>query len=194
MIKQLIKYCDLILEFLLRETVYNKIRKKSFDNIFVFDLDNTIVNTWDSYNFDDGAPKFLSFFSIYKKANAYPEMINLINSIHSNNNIVIFLTARNSIFFRSTKIWLENHLSIEDYNLILVNSASRKINIIDTLSKIGDVYYYDDLTYGHEFGKVIHHEKIIEKIKTLPITYFDYNYIAKFNSSSYLKNNVSINE
>ena len=131
MIKQIIKYCDLILEFLLREAAYNKLKKRTFEQVFVFDLDNTIVNTWGGYNYDNGAPKFLSFFSIYKNAKAYPEMINLVNSINSNNNFVIFLTARNSIFFRSTKIWLENHLKINNYNLILVNSASRKLGILD---------------------------------------------------------------
>jgi hypothetical protein len=194
MIKRFIKYSDLILEFLLRKAVYGKIRKKSFDQIFVFDLDNTIVNTWYGYNLDEGAPKFLSFFSIYKKAKAYPEMINLINSINSNNNIVIFLTARNSIFFRSTKIWLENQLSIDNYNLILVNSASRKLRILESLSKMGKVNYYDDLSYGHEFGKVVFYEKMIKQVKALPIQYFDYEYISKFNSTNNVIWDVRINE
>jgi hypothetical protein len=194
MIKQLIKYCDLILEFLLREVAYNKIRKKSFDHIFVFDLDNTIVNTWDGYNFDDGAPKFSSFFSIYMKAKAYPEMINLINSINSNNNIVIFLTARNSIFYQSTKIWLENHLSIDNYNLILVNSASRKLGILESLSRMGKVNYFDDLSYGHEFGKVVFYETIIKQVKALPIQYFDFEFISKYNSTNKVVWDVKLNE
>jgi hypothetical protein len=194
MIKILFKYCDLILEFILREATYNKLRNRSFEQIFVFDLDNTIVNTWDGYNYENGAPKFISFFSIYKNAKAYPKMISLVNSINSTDNIVIFLSARNSIFFRSTKIWLENHLKIDNYNLILVNSASRKLGILNSLSKMGKVNYYDDLSYGHEYGKIIFYEKIITQIKALPICFFDFEYISNYNSTNNIRRDVKRNE
>lgn len=184
MIRLIIKYFNFILEFFLKEkTLINIKKKENLKKIFIFDLDNTLVNTWEGYNQNNGEPNYFSFFSIYRKANAYPEMAKFINSINTNENVVIFLTARNSLFYRTTKIWLESKLSIDNYNLILVNSASRKIGILDTLSKMGSVNYYDDLTYGHEFGEIIFYEKIITQVKALPICYFDFEYISKFNST-----------
>ena len=182
MLKNFILICNLILEKYLREISYRRVKNKNYKKIFVFDLDNTLVNTWAGFNHNNGSPSFLSYFLIFKKAKVFPQMSKLLHSIDTNNNKIIFLSARDSVFYFTTKNWLSNNLSIGNYSLILVNGADRKLNILSNLSQIGNVFYFDDLSYGHETGTIYFYNNLIGQVRELPIKYYDFTFISRFNN------------
>lgn len=107
----------------------NKFKKKiknSENKVYIFDIDNTIANTW---------PSFLQSYSTLEERllslAVFHKMREHILDISSKGNKVIFLTARPYNTYSLTFTWLKNLGLIENkYDLV-----SKPLEKIDLLKK-----------------------------------------------------------
>ncbi|MBX7264373.1 MAG: hypothetical protein K1X46_10025 [Chitinophagaceae bacterium] len=185
-IKQLIKN---ILSYPIAYFILLKTRKliigSSNKRIFLFDIDNTIADSWHSLTLNIWANenerlKGLAIFLRMRK---------LVTILQKNkNNQVIFLTARSYFSRQTTENWLhENGILQTSKNLIITRTAKDKINIIKSLplAKL-EIFYIDDLSHKHEKGTVEMFEdeinciKKLEKLNTKNFTYYGKSEIDKF--------------
>jgi len=152
---------------------------------FLFDIDNTIADSWHSLTLNIWANenerlKGLAIFLRMRK---------LVTILQKNkNNQVIFLTARSYFSRQTTENWLhENGILQTSKNLIITRTAKDKINIIKSLplAKL-KIFYIDDLSHKHEKGTVEMFEdeinciKKLEKLNTKNFTYYGKSEIDKF--------------
>ena len=142
--------------------------------IYIFDLDNTIANTWVSYHQSYGSNK-----SRLKNLSVFIGMKNLISSIDKTKYIVIVLTAREYWYYRITKKWLkQNELDVD--GLILVSKPSEKVLLLSHVA--AECEYYDDMSYNHENYDIKYYRDEISDIKKLPnVLYHNYDEIKKIN-------------
>jgi hypothetical protein len=140
----------------------------------IIDIDNTIADTWPTIN--SNKDEFLR----YKNLTAFDKMIHFFKTEMLNKDVYfLFLSARNPIYFYTTKKWLLKH-GFNSINLILVPEAEDKLQIIKLIPLNKKVIIYDDLSYNHENGEVKFYYDIINKIKTMEnVNYFDYEYLKK---------------
>jgi hypothetical protein len=164
--------------FLSRKIV-NKILKAKPEKVFVFDIDNTIADTWPSLinaNLFDHKSEVRRYLSLPILSSFYPIIKTIVSK---DDTMILFLSARSSNMYHVTKQWLMvNQLWNNRANLIIVQTPNDKLRYLSELSsKIPNVEYYDDLSYNHEKGEVLFYSEVIEKVKKMNITYFDYYYI-----------------
>nr|WP_157247446.1 hypothetical protein [Pedobacter panaciterrae] len=96
---------------------------------------------------------------------------------------VIFISARSYLDYFPTRKWLAGN-GLKSDCIILVRRAEDKLNYInELLSRSMPVVYIDDLSYGHEFGEVRLYERVIVKLKELPIKYLGVKEIELINSA-----------
>ncbi|NRF37254.1 hypothetical protein [Pedobacter foliorum] len=149
------------------------------DRVYLVDIDNTLADTWPSlrdyvYRNENHRYGSLSIFL---------GMRNFILDKMKMKKCVIFISARSYSDYFSTRKWLSNN-GLKSANVILVNKAEDKLNYIKMLLNKGiAVVYIDDLSYGHEHGEVRLYEKMILKIKELPVEYLGVKEIELINSA-----------
>lgn len=157
----------LIFKFLfLRLTFKNK-------KIIIFDIDNTIANTW---------PSLLMSFKTEKdrliSLPRFEKVLNLAQDHILANEKVIFLTARDYKLYSITLKWLLN-IGISKPNLIMVSKPYEKIKLLRSIPN-KRIILYDDLSYNHENGYVKFYDKEILLISQMKnVEYLDYNYLIK---------------
>lgn len=151
---------------------FNFFKKIKIDDVYIFDLDNTIANTWVSY-----LQKYNSHRDRLKSLSIFLGMKNQINDIKSGK--IIILTAREYWYSDITEQWLKQN-DVKHDLLIIVPKPKDKITLLSKISH--ECIYYDDMSYNHEKGDIKFYE---EEIKTLSkmknIKYIDYNEIKKIN-------------
>jgi hypothetical protein len=164
--------------FLARQVI-KKILEDKPAKVSVFDIDNTIADTWPSLlnaNLFDQKSEVKRYLSLPILSSFYP----IIKSIVSKDDTtILFLSARSSNMYLVTKEWLKDkQLWNNRANLIIVQTPNDKLKYLSELSlKISNVEYYDDLSYNHENGEVLFYSSVIEKVKKMNIHYYDYSYI-----------------
>ena len=105
-------------------------------NIYVFDLDNTLCNTYPSLQARrEEKTKFLRFFSESRRIlrlEFFPKMLKTVmRRLKRENSQVLFLTARNSFLWIPTYISLVRKMGLlKPNNLILVPNAKAKIEVL----------------------------------------------------------------
>lgn len=142
--------------------------------IGIFDIDNTIANTWPSFleGFDDEKIRLLSL-------SPFQEMVDLVDSYYGSDRGIMFLTARDYRYYFLTKEWLKRHFKY-NFSLVLVSSPMEKIKIIKKLRN-NEIDFYDDMSYSHELGQVKFYSVEIDEImKISNVRYFGYEEIIKF--------------
>jgi hypothetical protein len=151
-------------------------------NIYIFDIDNTLADTWISFhNYDEGKQHF-------ERLNTLAIFINMrktLDDVSSNKeNTIIFLTARNFLDYNVTFKWLRNNsIGVNFGNLFLVPNASSKLKFIRYLIKGNyNITYLDDLSYNHENGEIQYYQSLINEIDLLPICYINYFKIQQINA------------
>jgi hypothetical protein len=144
-------------------------------NIYVFDIDNTIANTWPFICKD------ASLYKTYSDLYCFPGMIDFLINIKSDSSIyVLFLSARNPIYYPITKKWLSRQ-GIDDIHLILVPRVESKINILKDLPKDCSIHFFDDLSYNHENNDIKFYVNVINELDNLKnVTYYGYEYLKSF--------------
>ncbi len=166
---------------------YYKIILNRNKKIYIFDIDNTIAHTWPSLLVKYGSERerLLSL-------SVFVNMRKFIIDLKKKNYITLFMSHRSYLSYGSTKTWLnEIGLSTKWNELILVDSVNKKVNLIENASNRGiEITFIDDLSHGHEFGKVIFYEKEIKTLKKLPIKYFGADFINEINTKDYYPSNL----
>ena len=139
-------------------------------NIYVFDIDNTLCNTYPSLQVRrEEKIKFLKFFFESRRIlglEFFPKMLKIVmRRLKRENSQVLFLTARNSFLWIPTYISLTRKTGLlMPHNLILVPNAKAKIGVLKRIiTKYNEakVYVIDDLSYNHEFGNVKYYSNVI---------------------------------
>lgn len=147
---------------------------KEAEKIYVFDIDNTIANTWPSFlqGYSTMEERLLSLAVFYK-------MREYILDISSQGSKVVFLTARPYSTYNLTFLWLNSLGLIKNKNdLFLVLKPLEKIDLLKKIHK--EVNFYDDMTYNHEKGDMKYYENEIRLLKQLShIKYYGLNEINK---------------
>lgn len=174
-IKRYLKYLYLKITFLIFYILFLKytFRKRK---IVVFDIDNTIANTWPSllckYNSEEDRLLSLPVFD---------KVVEIAKSHMASGEKIIFLTARDYRQYFATIKWLKN-IGFAKANLVMVTKPLDKIFMLKKISKI-NIVLYDDMSYNHENGCVQFYNKEINLISQMKnIKYFDYNYLTKLNN------------
>jgi len=137
---------------------------KEYNEIYIFDIDNTIADTWPSF--------LLGYSSLNERLSGlaiFYNMRNFILKLKKQNKKIIYLTARPYKTYNLTFSWLKSNGLIENKkDLILVSEPAEKVSLLKKLERENNiVHYYDDMSYNHENGEVKYYINEIDKIKKL---------------------------
>ncbi|WP_439506868.1 hypothetical protein [Sediminibacterium sp.] len=158
--------------------IFSSFIKRNIKSYVVIDIDNTIADTW----------KVLYKLKGYKSYELIPTLNGTIREIKDKYDGMpkIFLSNRNIFTYSATSNWLLKHKLIDEGKdlLILTSFPEQKLYYLNKLVRNNsEVFYYDDLSYNHENGKVEFYDHIITKVKKIDLKYFDYSYIVNLNSN-----------
>ncbi len=155
-------------------------KKHRSREIFLFDLDNTLADTWPCYfiHYDSYSDKLKSlpvFLGVYQK----------VMALQSAGHPVFFITARNYTGYSATIAWLKSiRIRASIANVIIVNSTEEKLALIKKAVQYHpQITYFDDLSYNHEHGETKYYISTISEFNKLPISYFDKSMIDRINRS-----------
>lgn len=181
-IKNILSYP--IAKFILLKTIL-RIKLTKEKRIFLIDIDNTVANTWPSLLISwPNEKQRLKGLAIFIKMKLLLDILAI-----SNNNRIIFLTARSYFSRGVTYEWLkENGLINNPKNLIITRTAADKINIIKHLCKVCKTkkfYYVDDLAHKYETGNTEFFNKEIDIVNKIcntnqNILYYNYKKLEHF--------------
>ena len=182
-IKQLL---STILLYFYTKIILLKIHHFGGNRIFIFDIDNTIADTWYSFNekaYKSNNERLLSL-PIYLK------MQRLIVALYkSSNNKIFFISSRCFYSYKTTYRWLSsNGFPLHFSDLMIVRKPSDKLKIITgILSTEYSFYFIDDYSYNHEKGKVKFYSSAIDEANYLTckhpnFKYFNFYDIKNFNN------------
>lgn len=155
----------------------NKFKKelsKVKSDIYIFDIDNTIANTWPSFllGYTDQKERLSSLAIFYN-------MRKHIMELKAMNKEIFFLTARPYTVYNLTYKWLESMDIIDDKNkLFLVSKPYEKIELLKKFPN-KKIIFYDDFTYNHEKGEMKYYQSEINEVDVL--SNVKYNDVEKIN-------------
>lgn len=160
------------------KTIFSFFLKKDVRSYVVIDIDNTLADTW----------RVLHTLKNIKSYELIPKLNGTIREIEKNYIGVprIFLSNRNILTYSATKNWLSKNKLYDNKNdlLVLTTYPTEKLFYLKKLMFNSlEIYYYDDLSYNHENGRVKFYNNIISEIKNMKIVYFDYYHINKLNTN-----------
>jgi hypothetical protein len=135
------------------------IKKIKDKKIWIVDIDNTIAKTYQSL--------------ITNKSSNFNRLLNLDvlegtqQLIHNLEDVeIIYLSARNYIYYFTTKAWLKKHNFLKNpFNLILVLHPDQKIAYLKKIAYKYDVTLIDDLSFNQENGSIKYYTDAIGQVK-----------------------------
>jgi hypothetical protein len=150
---------------------YHFIFSKKFNQIYVFDIDNTLALS-DPFIYRNG----------YNITNVpvNESLKNLLVRKQIEKNKIIILSHRSYFDYVKTLEWINKNISkdISFLDIIFVPSPNYKLFFLKLFSKRSDVFYFDDLHYGFELSNgPFPYNYIIKEVKKINIKYYDYNFI-----------------
>ena len=169
--RNIIKLFDFISFISFKYWVNIKSKNKT---LYIFDLDNTLINTYPLLN-------KMSLSKVFNNAELHTGMVNLFLNLKSNNNDLIILTSRNYKYYFNTSKFIKKKFSNSSPFYLVSHPVKKIIFIKYAVSKFVNVNYYDDLSYNHEYGEIKFYSDVIEELKHLPVNYFGYHEILKIN-------------
>lgn len=162
--------------------------------VFIIDIDNTITETGLYLERTGSLSTRKDVIHMCSTLELDDYMKNLIVRISNDQrNRIIFLTARSFYLYKTTKTWLRKNL-MNDVNLVMVMEAKDKVRIIKILSKsVKKMVVIDDLTYGHESGKVLYYDTVICNLKGMKrLKYLGLNEINQIKSGKFNLSQIDI--
>lgn len=145
-------------------------------NIIVFDIDNTLADTWPSLK----SPVFSNQYKFYRKLSLIDNARYLVEESHLKGYFIFFISARSPRYWFSTKSWLHEKFNIRSFSLRLVPIVKMKINYWEKISKYNKLIVVDDLSYNHENNNVKFYKSEIDYLSNnININYFGYYDIQK---------------
>lgn len=147
---------------------------KNIDEVVIFDLDNTLLDTYPLLN-------FMELNDVFRTVKTHPGMMNLFQEYSEKNVFLFILSSRKINFYCITKQYLIQNLNTKA-PFYLVSSPFKKIKFFHYCTILFKrVTLYDDLSYNHENGEVKFYHDIINEVKKLSISYYGYWEIFKIN-------------
>lgn len=175
------KIIALFLAPIFRALFLNNVRYNVQKDIYIFDIDNTIADTWPSlivkYHNEKSRLLNLPFFQKIKE---------ILLRLDSDKNVkLIFMTARHYRYFFITYRWLKNlGLSVNYKDVIIVSNPAEKLWLLKRIKTNKLVYYFDDLSYNHENGEIKFYHQEIKDLENLPfICHIGYHKIKEIHNS-----------
>lgn len=160
---------------------FNKHLSSRNDVLAIFDLDNTLLNTYPFLGEIDKEQMYLNL-------PAHEGMFSVFKQCLSEGKDVVVISARSYRYKGATYNWFNKNLQRNDIPIFLVPSASSKLNFLKVaIRKRAKVVYFDDLSYNHENGDVKFYDNVIEEVRKLDLVYFDFDFIKKTNIDYYGK-------
>tara|TARA_B100001063_G_C16758058_1_gene554289 strand:- start:1389 stop:1916 length:528 start_codon:yes stop_codon:yes gene_type:complete len=151
---------------------------KDSKNIYVYDIDNTIAKTHE----------FPGYNGILDKKNVlqldyHKKIRSKIISNYEKKDVVFFFSVRPLYLWKKTFFWLKNiGIDLKLTELFFFQSPKHKVDLIKYLCDKGyKIVFYDDMSYNHENNKVLFYQNEIDILKKMPIEFFDYNFLKKYN-------------
>jgi len=168
---------QLIVNYLYKFLVYYRRLDKS-KTIYIYDIDNTIAKTHEFSNFNGVLDKNNVGMLDY-----YRNMTKKVILNYNNNDLVYFFSVRPIKLWPDTLKWLRNiRINVKSNELFFFQSPMHKVNFIKYLCDKGfTITFYDDMSYNHENNKVLFYQNEIDILKKMPIEFFDYNFLKKYN-------------
>ena len=140
--------------------------------IVIFDIDNTICETWPSLLNPNINNK-----ERWRSLVPYDRISKLILTYHLEGFEVIYLTARPWSSYFVTKKWLKEY-NLPFKNVVITLKAEYKIYFLKVLKQ--EYSYFDDLSYNTEKGQVKFYMDVINFVKEKSnITYYGYDYLLR---------------
>lgn len=152
-------------------------KKKKNKRLVIFDIDNTITDTWPNLTSET-----VNFQELYQNLEIILNFQNLISFLKKQNVEIMFLSARNLSYYDITKRWLELN-DIPSRNLFLVWKVEQKIKYLSDWSRKNEVFYFDDLSFNHENGNIKYYDNVIAAVNELSLVYYGYAKIQQIKES-----------
>ena len=151
-------------------------KKNTSSSIYIFDLDNTLANTWPSFNLG-----YKSHSDRLKNLKPINGMVRIFNKLISKDKNVFVVTARSYEHFFITKNWLMQNTYFQNtFKLILVERPKDKLQIFKLIKKnYQNIVCYDDLSYNHENNDIKFYDDVIDNLKNDVSKYFGYDFIME---------------
>ena len=167
MISYLKNYLFLLSIFFLRSKI------KRSNKIYIYDIDNTLSDSWPYLKEKKTFPRRLPYFSKIRN-----DILKKINS----GNLIFFATVRHYKHYFDTYFWLkELGIKVKMNQLLFFSYPNQKVDFIKSIKEINSsIKLYDDMSYNHENNQVLFYDEVIKKIKKLNIEYIDYHNLKKY--------------
>lgn len=138
---------------------------RSKKKIIISDIDNTISNTW---------PHIKAGNLDYLKLEFIEKNVDLVKKLNEDNSILIFLSAREHVYYFKTKKWLKRRFS--KFILFTVSNPKKKIKYIKhkNFNRDGN-FFIDDLSHNHENGEVKFYDDLIAYALSAHFKYYGYD-------------------
>jgi len=141
-------------------------------NIIVFDIDNTLANTWPSLKSSMASNQY----DFYRRLPLINDAKYLVEESQLKGYSIFFLSARDPRYWLSTKFWLSDKFNITSFSLRLVPNVKMKIGYWKKLSKQNKLVVIDDLSYNHENNNIKFYKPEIDYLSNNNnIKYFGYH-------------------
>ena len=147
-------------------------------NVYIYDIDNTIAKTHEFPNFNGVLDK-----TNVRVLDHYKNITEKIILNYKNKDVVFFFSVRPIKLWPDTLKWLRNiRIDVKSNELFFFQSPMHKVNFIKYLCDKGfTITFYDDMSYNHENNKILFYQNEIDILKKMPIEFFDYNFLKKYN-------------
>jgi hypothetical protein len=147
---------------------------RKFEEVVIFDLDNTLLDTYPLLN-------KMQLCDVFRKAKTHLGMINLFNQYIDKEVFLFILSSRKIKFYKITNQYIKQNISVR-VPFYLVSIPFKKIMFLKYSARcFKKVTLYDDLSYNHENGEVKFYYEIISEVKKLSISHFGYHEILNIN-------------
>ena len=152
------------------------------NRVIIFDIDNTVANTWPSY-----LKKYKNEKERLSSLKPFKNIVKLILNYNKKGDKIIFMSARDYRFYKLTKTWVEKNC-IKNFELILVSNPHEKLRLLK-IFKNKNIIFYDDLSHSHKKGFVLFYEDILKELTKLKyIKHIGYDKLLTLEKKIYNEN------
>ena len=155
----------------------------------VFDIDNTLADTWRSLvNVDPGEPRHYSTES--SRLHDLPVRAgsrSLFVKLRQAENTIVVLSARPVEMYRVSADWLRRNVDNEigarpELPLVLVRTPYSKVFYWLPLKFFrGPLVVVDDLSYGHEEGRVLYYNSLLSLLAYAEVCHVGFSELEQLN-------------
>ena len=158
----------------------------------VFDIDNTLADTWRSFvSIDPGETRSHSTESsrLYNLP-VRPGSRSLFVKLRQAENAIVVLSARPTEMYRVTADWLRRNVDNEigacpELPLVLVRTPYSKVFYWLPLKFFrGPLVVVDDLSYGHEEGQVLYYNALLSLLAYAEVFHIGFSELEQLNQEN----------